>query len=194
MIKAIETRYKGYRFRSRLEARWAVFFEALGLKWEYEPEGFATRAGWYLPDFYLPEMDMWVEVKPDQSAKKMHQDDMDKMLFFVFETRNSLLILDGTPAPKVYQIIVPQEICAQDCKGDWDPFGPACNTCSESGAARKTTETQRVCWYPKYLPPYNHDVKPRLYWQPYGGEEEDTPIHAINAARSARFEHGEVPA
>ena len=39
-IKAIETEYKGYRFRSRLEARWAVFFDALGLKWDYEPEGF----------------------------------------------------------------------------------------------------------------------------------------------------------
>ncbi len=30
-IKAIETRYKGYRFRSRLEARWAVFFDALSV-------------------------------------------------------------------------------------------------------------------------------------------------------------------
>lgn len=39
-IKPIETLYKGYRFRSRLEARWAVFFDALGLKWEYEKEGF----------------------------------------------------------------------------------------------------------------------------------------------------------
>ena len=30
-IKAIETYYKGYRFRSRLEARWAVFFDAAGI-------------------------------------------------------------------------------------------------------------------------------------------------------------------
>lgn len=36
----IETRYKGYRFRSRLEARWAVFFDVLGVRWEYEPEGY----------------------------------------------------------------------------------------------------------------------------------------------------------
>lgn len=28
-VKAIDTVYKGYRFRSRLEARWAVFFDAL---------------------------------------------------------------------------------------------------------------------------------------------------------------------
>lgn len=51
-IKPIETLYKGYRFRSRLEARWAVFFDALGVKWEYEPEGFELPSGKrYLPDF-----------------------------------------------------------------------------------------------------------------------------------------------
>ena len=33
-FKAIETKYKGFRFRSRLEARWAVFFDALGIEWE----------------------------------------------------------------------------------------------------------------------------------------------------------------
>ena len=65
MIKAIETRYKGYRFRSRLEARWAVFFDALQVEWDYEPEGFDLgSAGWYLPDFYLPDLDVWIEVKP----------------------------------------------------------------------------------------------------------------------------------
>jgi len=53
-LKAIETHYKGYRFRSRLEARWAVFFETLGVQWEYEPEGFElTMTGWYLPDFWI---------------------------------------------------------------------------------------------------------------------------------------------
>jgi hypothetical protein len=65
-IKAIETEYKGYRFRSRLEARWAVFFDRLGIEWQYEPEGFVlsdeTR---YLPDFYLPRLAFgtWAEVK-----------------------------------------------------------------------------------------------------------------------------------
>ena len=64
MIKAIETQYKGYRFRSRLEARWAVFFDALGLSWEYEPEGFDLgEHGWYLPDFYVRGLDAYVEVK-----------------------------------------------------------------------------------------------------------------------------------
>jgi len=52
--RAIETRYKGYRFRSRLEARWAVFFDAIGWKWEYEPEGYELADGTrYLPDFRI---------------------------------------------------------------------------------------------------------------------------------------------
>lgn len=63
-IKAIETVYKGYRFRSRLEARWAVFFDALGVEYEYEPEGYVLSNGEkYLPDFYLPKLRIYVEVK-----------------------------------------------------------------------------------------------------------------------------------
>ena len=55
-IKPIETYYNNNRFRSRLEARWAVFFDTLGIKYEYEPEGFKMSDGTlYLPDFYLPE-------------------------------------------------------------------------------------------------------------------------------------------
>ena len=65
MIRAIETRYKGYRFRSRLEARWAVFFDSLSIDWIYEPEGFDLGQGlWYLPDFWLPQQRFWIEIKP----------------------------------------------------------------------------------------------------------------------------------
>lgn len=65
VIKAIETHYKGYHFRSRLEARWAVFFDALGVWYEYEMEGYDLgKAGWYLPDFWLPRQEIIVEVKP----------------------------------------------------------------------------------------------------------------------------------
>jgi hypothetical protein len=80
--RAIETRYKGYRFRSRLEARWAVFFDALGLRWEYEPEGFELPSGRYLPDFYAAERHPdggfrygpWVEVKAvDPTAAEMQR-------------------------------------------------------------------------------------------------------------------------
>ena len=75
MIKAVETVYNGYRFRSRLEARWAVFFDALGVKYEYEPQGFELPSGkLYLPDFKVKcwgtrgvireePFDLWIEVK-----------------------------------------------------------------------------------------------------------------------------------
>ncbi len=70
-IKAIETLYRGCRFRSRLEARWATFFDALGINWQYELEGFEKNGEKYLPDFFLPETETWVEVKgsPKMLAK-----------------------------------------------------------------------------------------------------------------------------
>lgn len=68
-IKPIETIYKGYRFRSRLEARWAVFFDALKMPWEYEPEGFHLPSGAnYLPDFRIKNIATqsthYYEIKP----------------------------------------------------------------------------------------------------------------------------------
>lgn len=53
-MEAIQTWYKGIKFRSRLEARWAVLFDTIGAEWEYEPEGFKSSDGtYYLPDFIL---------------------------------------------------------------------------------------------------------------------------------------------
>ena len=73
-IKPIETIYNGYRFRSRLEARWAVFFDVLGVKYEYEPEGFKLSDGTlYLPDFYLPESKAFFEVKGVMNDTDMHK-------------------------------------------------------------------------------------------------------------------------
>lgn len=62
-MKAIETKYKGYKFRSRLEARWAKFFDAMDEQWEYEKEGYDLDGIWYLPDFWLPRFNCFVEVK-----------------------------------------------------------------------------------------------------------------------------------
>ena len=74
-MKAIETRYKGYRFRSRLEARWAVFFDALGIRYKYEEYGYEVEGQKWLPDFYLVDTGTWAEVKggkpTSQDAKKM---------------------------------------------------------------------------------------------------------------------------
>lgn len=64
-MEAIETIYKGIKFRSRLEARWAYYFDLCGFEWMYESEGFHLSDGsMYLPDFYIPRLNMFVEIKP----------------------------------------------------------------------------------------------------------------------------------
>lgn len=87
-IKAIPTVYKGIPFRSRLEARWAMIFDRLGIQWHYETEGYDIQIEdgvtiRYLPDFVLeggsercPHM-LWVEVKGN-----MQMDDAIKISAF----------------------------------------------------------------------------------------------------------------
>lgn len=65
-MKVLPTKYGGIYFRSRTEARWAIFFDLLGLRYEYEPEGVMFENGvQYLPDFYLPGVrgGIFVEIK-----------------------------------------------------------------------------------------------------------------------------------
>lgn len=61
-IAAHPTMYRGIRFRSRLEATWAAFFDLLGWRWEYEP---FDLNGW-VPDFLIhgATRDALVEIKP----------------------------------------------------------------------------------------------------------------------------------
>lgn len=50
-------------FRSKWEANFARLCNYLGIEWEYEPCRFIFDRCSYLPDFYLPVCDLWVEVK-----------------------------------------------------------------------------------------------------------------------------------
>lgn len=61
-IKAIPTTYAGTNFRSRLEARWAAYFDELNIPWEYEP---FDLEGW-APDFAITVLgeQVLVEIKP----------------------------------------------------------------------------------------------------------------------------------
>tara|TARA_R110000796_G_scaffold192324_1_gene309017 strand:+ start:3347 stop:3784 length:438 start_codon:yes stop_codon:yes gene_type:complete len=67
MIKPIETEFDGHRFRSRLEARWAVFFKEMDWDYSYELEGYRFEYKGeilnYLPDFYVEEINAFIEVK-----------------------------------------------------------------------------------------------------------------------------------
>jgi hypothetical protein len=65
VIRAIPVWFSGVRFRSTLEASWAEYFSVLGLQWDYEPAALscAPGVGW-LPDFHLPQLNLFVECKP----------------------------------------------------------------------------------------------------------------------------------
>lgn len=109
-IKAIQTEYKGYLFRSRLEARWAVFFDACGIEYEYEPEGYDLgNRLMYLPDFLLHDVDgrdggdLYVEVKgrmTSADAEKINRfyeigkDDPD----FYGKSKTAILVVGNIPS------------------------------------------------------------------------------------------------
>lgn len=109
-IKPIETEYKGYKFRSRLEARWAVFFDSMGIEWEYETEGYVLKDGTkYLPDFLLLHIqhEDWHElVLPDypQEYKSMCfvevkgvMTDYDLKKVAMFAEEKPIILLGGIP-------------------------------------------------------------------------------------------------
>jgi len=98
-IKPIKTMYNNYKFRSRLEARWAVFFDAMGIEYQYEPRLFNLgKLGYYLPDFYLPVTQNWVEVKPSD----LHETEYLKILAVSKQTKQDGLMLIGQPRAKPY--------------------------------------------------------------------------------------------
>jgi hypothetical protein len=67
-VRALATRHRGVLMRSRLEAHWATVLDTAGIAWSYEPElirlpGRGRRWTGYVPDFWLPELQTWLEVK-----------------------------------------------------------------------------------------------------------------------------------
>jgi hypothetical protein len=81
--KAIATTYNGVSFRSRLEARWAMFFDLVNADWRYEYEGYQLPSGWYVPDFWLPQIKTWVEIKPpfnvEYAAERDRKDKAERL-------------------------------------------------------------------------------------------------------------------
>lgn len=90
-MKAIETEYNGYLFRSRVEARWAVFLTALQIKFEYEFEGYHLGDKMYLPDFYLPDHGVYIEVK----GEKPNEEEMGKAFLLARESGKPVILAFG---------------------------------------------------------------------------------------------------
>jgi hypothetical protein len=135
-IKAIETVYNGYRFRSRLEARWAVFFDTLGVDYRYEAEGFDLgETGYYLPDFWLPEYKMFVEVKPDTNISDQER---AKAINLVKLSGKDLIMVFDCNESKDWVMFRKRDIseAREECQGDvdTDTVTPlACRKCNALG-------------------------------------------------------------
>jgi len=177
-MQAIQTQYKGYRFRSRLEARWAVFFDALGVTWEYEPEGFQFDDGSrYLPDFWLPNEKLWVEVKGPEPT----EEEKNKAELLFFGSGWPVAIVSGQPGDHSIDLI-----CFDMGESSGGPSWWAdCQWHFEDGILKAcVTYSDRTFWGA------NSEEVPGVC-----GAQTNTSnlLHIFHQARGARFEHGECP-
>jgi len=178
----IETCYRGYRFRSRLEARWAVFFDALDIAYQYELEGFELKRGRFLPDFFLPDQDVWVEVKPTSfafpqsirpDAKVKRLVDLACLASDLHEaTKKKVLRLSGEPYKGQYSVLVVP-----------DPF-------HLSYIFALGRRDEREVWL------YSEDagalcLNPRTDDERWPLSDHPKLLQAYEKARGARFEFGE---
>lgn len=189
-IKPIATQYKGYRFRSRLEARWAVFFDALGIEWQYEAEFYDLgAAGGYIPDFWFPKHKAWAEVKPTNLGFS----ELMKCFALAYGTNNDVILLVGQPECKCYSMIT--NCGSEAVHAIWMAE-------IESGISKDLLTyaykdsaiiiedfvaiTAKLCPITGFFETGSTDLRSDGIW----GCDEDL---ALIASRSARFEHGQRP-
>jgi hypothetical protein len=103
---ALPTEYHGVMYRSQTEARWAVFFDALGVQFSYEPETISLSSGArYLPDFFIKDFDAYFEVKP--SSEEIVTEEATKSRCLAHDRPGQRVWLAmGGPAPKTPNILV----------------------------------------------------------------------------------------
>lgn len=193
-IKPIETIYRGYRFRSRLEARWAVFFDSLGVKYEYEPEGFKLPDGsMYLPDFYLPRFEIFIEIKANRDL-----DDGKAEAFALSGDCGGILVCYGQPIDHDYRFITSYE-SNDDGGGSYDTdWGPAGSVMFYQHFGNRAFEPILLIEDHKwgrvfYKVAHVYTTREVEEFHP---DYSLSLIHinkAELAARQARFEHGETP-
>lgn len=176
-IQAIETSYGGARFRSRLEARWAVFFDEMLINWEYEPEGYETPDGRYLPDFriYLRQgkPTALFEVKPQYS---LTPDDCDCSF----------------PLDRRWKHAAEMDVAADLLVACGMPGGDRVQEwITTTGGLHRIKAGESSHYYPYMFSSCDCCTGAVIKGARDGFETTDVVRDALNVARSARFEFGE---
>ena len=139
-IKAIETLWQGVYYRSRLETRWGIFFRSIGLPANYEMQGWELAPNIrYLPDFHLPTIPAYVEVKPEHISEEEELRLTFIRGLWADTNKGALWILRGQPGIGTYALYCstwPDEqvyfmrcrkcngVCLVDiCGNSWGPIG-----------------------------------------------------------------------
>lgn len=226
-IKAIETKYKGYRFRSRTEARWAIFFDHMSLSWLYEHEGYSLPSGPYLPDFFFPDLNIFVEIKGVRP--KWDQLELNLCRELCKHSEREVFVLFGEFSPLACEMdgrvhgcsgigFYPKlegsfrrgwpstsELCHEDdgcC--EWGEC-PLCNKvglhfhggiecdCKCTGRFIAWRDGRYICEVCGRLEGTGVPHFEKGWHEPYKDSRSDRILKAYEAAKSARFEHGESP-
>ncbi|HEY42336.1 MAG TPA: hypothetical protein G4O18_10875 [Dehalococcoidia bacterium] len=183
-MKAIQTEYKGYRFRSRTEARWAVFFDNLNWNWEYEPEGYVLPGNIpYLPDFklILPNSTIvHAEVK-NLEFDDLGDEEISKVRLLSNATNTMVVILPGTPECRIYNAVRPMMAKNSYVGVIFQDYEPYLRIADEYWLQQtifdKTTGRVKFAF------------NDRQIYKAFGRQY----TKALRASRSARFEYGETP-
>lgn len=170
----IETRYRGYRFRSRLEARWAVFLDKMKEPWEYEKEGFRLANGYrYLPDFWLPRLHLWLETKGEPPTEQ--------------ELTRCRLLRDATNAAAAIFHGLPCEYWGKLFCWDLDETGGSSEW--EAALSSESDRPFRLCFWVETRKALYADP---LFQREIGLDESGGWAECVaQEARAARLEYGE---
>lgn len=151
-INAVPTTYNGTHFRSRLEANWATTLDANAIQWTYEPETIALPSGTvYIPDFWLPELGTWIEVKGPGVPRVEKTLELAKIRACHCDndctcpwSGGELVILGRTSLPRDPAAPGHQPACGY---ANWEtPFGPSAYYVNCPGCGRTQWITLRRPW------------------------------------------------
>jgi hypothetical protein len=102
-MKVFEVEYNNYTFRSKTEAKWAKLFDVLEIEYVFEPDTYVLdiindnnkrKSIRYLPDFYLPSLDIYLEIK-NNGKNRPNMDECQKAFLLSTQAKKRVIILFG---------------------------------------------------------------------------------------------------